>query len=64
MEHKFTVGQIVTITSSASRHIPRGNYEIVRQLPTGGEGPQYQVKSTADGHLRNIGEAELSALGA
>jgi hypothetical protein len=59
MKHKFKVGEIVAAAPKATRHIPRGTYEIVRRLPVDEKGLQYQVKSLEDGHQRTVHERDL-----
>ena len=68
-QHKFDVGQSVrasgsTIPSFYGRSmvaIPAGEYAVVRQMPAIQAGPQYRVRSNADGHERVVLENDLSA---
>ena len=59
MKHKFKVGDIVIVKHQAPPYVPRGSYEILRQLWSEAEGAHYRVKSLRDGHQRTIQEAHL-----
>ena len=59
--HKYEIGQVVRAEAGPNSGIPPGNYEIVRQLPSGDAARdlQYRVKATVDGHERIVRESEL-----
>jgi hypothetical protein len=59
VKHKFKVGDIVIVKPQAPRYVPRGSYELVRQLWSEAEGAHYRVKSLRDGHQRTLQEAHL-----
>lgn len=58
--HKFKVGEMVEFHPGGSYLAKmRGQYEVIRLLPAEGEGPQYRLKSVADGHERIVREGQL-----
>ena len=59
MKHKFKVGDIVIVKPQAPWYVPRGSYEIARQLWSEAEGAHYRVKSLLDSHQRTLQEAHL-----
>jgi hypothetical protein len=61
-QHKFKVGDIVTVAPSAPMYIRRGSYEVVRQLWSEAEGAHYRLKSLRDGHERTLPEKDLVAV--
>ena len=63
-DHKFTVGQSVQFSPAAiDTAAARGNYTIVRLLPSETRDLQYRVKSATDGHERVVRESQLARLG-
>ena len=58
MPHKFKVGDIVAGSSSISRFVPGGVFEVIKQLPGGNE-PEYRIKSVNKPHERVARESEL-----
>ncbi|MBA4211233.1 MAG: hypothetical protein C0454_17035 [Parvibaculum sp.] len=61
--HKYKIGDTVEFTAGGSYPpAARGRYQIVRQLPSEGEGFQYRIKSLADGHERMVREGQLDQL--
>jgi len=64
MAHMFAVGQTVTLTPKVLRSAVAGDYEVVRLLPDGPEGPQYRIKSKQENHERVVLERELTLVDA
>jgi hypothetical protein len=62
-EHKFQVGEIVTLKPSMSRNVPGGTYEVTRQLPHNGREYEYRIKSVAEEHERVASESDLAKRG-
>jgi hypothetical protein len=57
---KFKIGEIVTMTPAASRNVPGGVYQVIKQLPeTGGE-PEYRIRSANEPYERVARESELT----
>jgi hypothetical protein len=59
--HKFDVGEIVNFRP-ASRNVPGGAYEVIKQLPHNGREFEYRIKSANEEHDRVAGESELTKL--
>jgi hypothetical protein len=59
--HKFHVGEIVNFRP-ASRNVPSGAYEVIKQLPHNGREFEYRIKSAREEHERVAGESELTKL--
>lgn len=58
--HKFKVGETVEFHPGASYlSKTRGDYIVVRLLPSEGNGFQYRVKNVADGHERIVREGQI-----
>ena len=58
--HKFRVGQQVYLLPEPSvRHLPKGEYEVVRQLPESDGEFHYQIKSPHEMHQRVVKESQL-----
>jgi hypothetical protein len=59
-QHKFKVGQTVTIIPNRlEHHVPPGTYKIQRLLPIEGNDLQYRIRHESDGHERVVTEAQL-----
>ncbi len=61
-EHLYARGQHVTYT--AKRFLGRpwtGAFVITRILPSGGEEPRYEIRSTGETYSRAARESELNA---
>ena len=58
--HKFHVGEIVSLRAFVSRNVPRGAYEVTKQLPHNGREFEYRIKSASEEHERVAGESELT----
>jgi hypothetical protein len=59
--HKFDVGEFVNFRP-ASRNVPGGAYEVIKQLPHNGREFEYRIKSANEEHDRVAGESELTKL--
>ncbi|MEK8093052.1 hypothetical protein WOC76_11035 [Methylocystis sp. IM3] len=59
--HKFQVGVIVAYRPNPSGE--RGHFRVTRQLPDGGQGLQYRIRSERDGQERVVVEAALERAG-
>jgi hypothetical protein len=57
--HKFAVG--MSVIHRIGHRSEKAFFRIVRQLPDGGHGLQYRLKSAADGHERVALEATLES---
>jgi hypothetical protein len=58
--HKFKVGETVEFHPGGSYLAKtRGQYTVVRLLPSEGNGYQYRVKNVADGHERIVREGQI-----
>lgn len=58
--HKFKVGEMVEFHPGGSYLAKtRGQYEVIRLMPAEGDGFQYRVKNTTDGHERVVHEGQL-----
>jgi hypothetical protein len=58
--HKFKIGETVEFHPGGSYLAKtRGQYEVVRLLPSEGEGFQYRVKNITDGHERIVREGQI-----
>ena len=59
-KHKYEIGETVEFVAGGS-YPPkaRGQYTVVRQLPSEGDGYQYRIKSLADGHERMVREGQV-----
>jgi hypothetical protein len=55
--HKFQVGEIVYVSPSGS--VPRGSYEVIKQLPEINGEFQYRIKSVNEQHERVVRESQL-----
>jgi hypothetical protein len=55
--HKFNVGAPVAFKAGSSKAI--GSFRVTRQLPEGGHGLQYRIRSDRDGHERVASEHTL-----
>lgn len=55
--HKFEVG--VRVTCKPGPFAAGGEFRVMRQMPDGGNGLQYRIRSDRDGHERVIVEAAL-----
>lgn len=58
--HKFRVGQHVTLAPIRFRAIAAGEFEIVRLLPHDGEQFHYRIKSANESYDRVAGENQLA----
>jgi hypothetical protein len=58
--HKFKVSQRVTLRPAASRNVPGGIYEVIKQLPHNGGEFEYRIKSPGEAHARVARESELA----
>ena len=59
--HKFHVGESVNFRP-ASRNVPAGAYEVVKQLPHNGREFEYRIKNANEEHQRIAGESELTCI--
>lgn len=60
--HKYSVGQKISfLPDTRSLSHLRGNYTIVRLLPSESHDWQYRVKCDHDGHERVVLESQLAA---
>jgi hypothetical protein len=61
LSHHFETGQDVRLARSlAYRTSAAGVYKIVRPLPeSGGNEPQYRIKSVSEPHDRVVNESDL-----
>ncbi len=55
--HKFSIGAHVAFKSGPSGE--RGYFHVTRQLPDGGHGLQYRIRSDRDGQERVVIETTL-----
>jgi hypothetical protein len=55
--HKFDVGVLVAYRAFVAGE--RNHFRITRQLPDGGQGLQYRIRSERDGQERVVLEANL-----
>ncbi len=69
-QHKFAVGQSVTLMRRAGEPQPKdiekdflGAYQITRLLPEQDWNFQYRVKDTASGRERVVAEDQIALLG-
>lgn len=60
-DHKFTIGQHVTVAASGSARAS-GAFEILRLMPATREDlePQYRVKSRTENHERVVAEGLIT----
>jgi hypothetical protein len=58
--HRFGVGVMVTYRTSSGGEPT--NFRVERQLPDGGQGLQYRIRSERDGHERVALESNLEEL--
>ncbi len=59
-DHKFRLGQRVTLTESALRHnAARGAYTIIKRLPERDGEFHYRIKSVSESHERVARQSEL-----
>jgi hypothetical protein len=59
-DHKFRLGQRVTLVGSALRHnAARGEYIISKRLPQQDGEFYYRIKSVSESHERVVRESEL-----
>jgi hypothetical protein len=61
MSHRYQPGAQVRLTPSLShRGAAEGVYEVMRQLPSSGDGEnQYRIKSAHENHERVVKESDL-----
>lgn len=59
--HKYKVGEFVTVDRSPRNNIVHGDYEIIRLLPQDIDRLQYRIKSIHENYERVVGEEQLSA---
>jgi hypothetical protein len=62
MKHKYSVGELVTWTSSHSFNPTIIVHEIIRLLPEDDGEFGYRLKSTLNGYERSVRESEIRAL--
>lgn len=63
MEHRYSVGDRVTLAFGFHDQDATGTYEVVVRLPTRPDGdPQYRIRDR-DGRERVIGEAQIGEPG-
>jgi hypothetical protein len=60
MAHKFKAGQTVRLHLGPDIGKTRGNFKVVRLLPSEHGINQYRIKSDADGHERVVIESQVS----
>lgn len=60
--HKYHVGQTVSLAQSPLAGAAPGPYEIVRLLPAERAEFTYRIKSRQELHERIVGESRLSAI--
>lgn len=58
--HKFKAGQTVRVVPGPNVGDARGNFKIVRALPTERGIIQYRIKSDTDGHERVVTEGQVN----
>jgi len=58
--HRFKVGEIVTVSPPPSMNMPRGAYEVTKQLPGDGGECEYRIKNANEPHERVARESELT----
>ena len=61
-EHKFSVGEFVTLSPGPGSSAATGTYEVMRQLPAEGDENQYRVKNMRENHERVAKESQLHAV--
>jgi hypothetical protein len=62
LEHRYAIGQIVTLTLNPLRAAALGEYEIRQTMPApdiSSASPRYRIKSIAEAHDRIVAESEL-----
>jgi hypothetical protein len=57
--HKFKTGQTVRVIPGPNVGNARGNFKVVRVLPTEHGINQYRIKSDTDGHERVVTESQV-----
>jgi hypothetical protein len=57
--HKFKAGQTVRVVPGPNVGSARGNFKVVRVLPTEHGINQYRIKSDTDGHERVVTESQV-----
>lgn len=58
--HRFRVGETVQLIEGTHYLAPAtGGYEIVRQMPDGGDEPCYRVRNRGEPHERVVKESQL-----
>jgi hypothetical protein len=63
--HKFSIGEVVDfVNARVALAATKESCEILRQLPTDGDDPQYRVKCASEGFERVVRESQLSRAGA
>lgn len=55
--HRFQIG--VRVTCKPGPFAANGQFQVVRQMPDGGNGLQYRIRSDRDGHERVVVEDAL-----
>jgi hypothetical protein len=55
--HKYSVG--AGVLHSVSERMGKTSFKVIRQMPDGGDGLQYRIKSDRDGQERVVTEATL-----
>jgi hypothetical protein len=59
-EHKFQVGQRVTLAANIiNRSAAGGSYVVTKQLPEGNGEFEYRIKSVSEPHERVVRESKL-----
>ena len=59
-EHKFRVGQSVTLAATIRRRVAGSGYVVTRHLPRRDGECEYRIKSTSEAHERVARESELT----
>jgi hypothetical protein len=49
-DHKFKVGQTITLSPAIARNMPGGMYEITKQLPKRNGEYEYRIKCVDEPH--------------
>jgi hypothetical protein len=59
-DHKFSIGEVVDfVNARVALAATTESCEIIRQLSTDGDDPQYRVKCAAEGFERVVRESQL-----
>lgn len=59
VQHRFRVGEQVYLRRSTGLSAASGIYEVIRQMPSGGYGFQYRIKSRLERTERVADESDL-----